>query len=198
MATEFTIRLVEVPIKVQLPPRIPAKEMGISNLDSERLKRLESSDIILINTITTAVVLINAEIVPVINIKLGNKRKRGRICIFFNKLAKELITPLSSKAKAIINKERTVMVAVFENPEIASSGETKPDKERVAIRKNAILSKVKTSNANRTIVTIKIEKTSIISVVIYRGFSFINILTEMILVSKNSLKVTKQLKTNCV
>ncbi len=76
-ATEFTIRLVEVPINVQLPPKIPAKEMGRSNFDCGTLNRLANSEIILMKTITTAVVFIKAEIPPVINIKTGNKRKSG-------------------------------------------------------------------------------------------------------------------------
>ena len=32
-ATEFTIKLDEVPINVQAPPRIPANEIGNNNLD---------------------------------------------------------------------------------------------------------------------------------------------------------------------
>ena len=165
-ATEFTIRLVEVPINVQLPPKIPAKEMGRSNFDCGTLNRLANSEIILMKTITTAVVFIKAEIPPVINIKTGNKRKSGSTWRFFRKRASEAITPLSSSARAIIIKERTVIVAVFEKPEIASSGFTKPVSAREAITNIAILSTEKTSKAKRIMVTNRIEKTSIISVVI--------------------------------
>ncbi|MCZ4238079.1 hypothetical protein O4H25_14660, partial [Staphylococcus equorum] len=77
------------------------------------------------------------------------------------------ITPLSSNAKAIIINESTVIVAEFEKPEIASSGFTNPVKARVAIKSNAILSTENTSNAKRIMVTNRIEKTSIISGVIW-------------------------------
>jgi len=98
---------------------------------------LLSSDIILIKTITTAVVFIKAEMPPVISIITGRSINRGRVCRFFKKRAIEAITPLSSKAIEIINKERTVMVAELENPEIASSGETKPVKAREAMMKKS-------------------------------------------------------------
>jgi hypothetical protein len=65
------------------------------------------------------------------------------------------------------------MVAVFENPEIASSGSTKPVRAREAIINIAILSTEKTSKAKRIMVMNRIEKTSIISVVIcFDGWSY--------------------------
>ena len=37
LAMELTIKLVEVPISVQLPPSIPANEIGINSLEAEKL-----------------------------------------------------------------------------------------------------------------------------------------------------------------
>jgi hypothetical protein len=42
LATELTIRFVDVPINVQDPPNIPAKDMGSNNLDFDILNRSES------------------------------------------------------------------------------------------------------------------------------------------------------------
>jgi ethanolamine transporter EutH len=122
------------------------------------------------------------------NINTGSNKKRGRTWRFFKNLAKVAITPLSSRAKAIIIKDSTVMVAVLENPEIASSGLTKPVNARVAIRSMAILSTAKTSKANRIMVTNRMKKTSIISVVIGRLFYLIKITAETILVPNKFLK----------
>lgn len=131
---------------------------------------------------------IKAEMPPVISIITGRSINRGRVCRFFKKRAIEAITPLSSKAIEIINKERTVIVAEFENPEIASSGETKPVKAREAMIKKAILSTGNISNANRNMVIIRIEKTSIISVVIGSVFYHIKITSEIILAPNKLLK----------
>lgn len=59
------------------------------------------------------------------------------------------------------------MVAALEKPEIASSGLTSPVRAKVAISSRAILSTVKTSKAKSKMVISRIEKTSIISVVIF-------------------------------
>lgn len=56
-----TIKLVLVPIKVQLPPKIPAKEMGNNTLDLFILPNLSNSFTNFIKIITTAVVAIKEE-----------------------------------------------------------------------------------------------------------------------------------------
>ncbi len=164
--TELTIKLVDVPMRVQLPPMIPAKEIGSSSFDFEILKRLDSSSMILIKTITTAVVLINAEIPAVININIGSRMSNGSTWRFLSILARAAITPVSSMPIAMIIRESTVMVAVFENPAMASSGLTRPNSARDTTIKIAILSTGKTSKANRSMVLRRMAKTSRISRVI--------------------------------
>ena len=122
LTTELTIRIVDVPIKVQLPPKIPAKDTGKSNFPLGILYFLDKSVIILMNTITTAVVLINPDTAPVMNINKGIINRRGSIFNFSRPLDNHEITPLSSNPIAIIIKQRMDIVAGLENPLIASSG----------------------------------------------------------------------------
>ena len=76
----LTSRLVEVPMREQDPPRMLAKESGMSNL--ERLAGIlsESFSRTLKKMMTTAVVLMNAEVMPVISMSMlmlnhsGNKK----------------------------------------------------------------------------------------------------------------------------
>jgi len=162
-ATALTIRLVEVPISVQLPPIIPAKEMGKSNFEPGISYLADNSVIILIKTITTAVVLIKAEILPAINIKTGTIIKMGSILKFLRPLANQSITPFVSSPIAIIIKARTVIVAGLEKPEIASSGLTRFVSNRAARIKKAILSTGNTSRTNRIITTIIMKNNIAIS-----------------------------------
>lgn len=121
---------------------------------------------IFIKTITTAVVLINAETVPVIIMNTGISNNNGRVFKFLRTRVKEIMTPLFSRAIAMIIRDNTVIVAEFENPEIASSGVTNPVKARVAIIRKAILSTENISKVKSRMVMRRIEKTSIISKVI--------------------------------
>lgn len=70
-AIEFTKIFVDVPSNVQLPPRIPAKDIGIKSFDEESFSLFLRLVIILIKTMTTAVVLIKADIAPEVSIKAG-------------------------------------------------------------------------------------------------------------------------------
>ena len=82
-AVALTSKLVEVPIKVQLPPKIPANEIGIKSLEDEKLYFSDNCEIIFINMTTTAVVLINEEIPAETNINTGTKNMSGKILSFF-------------------------------------------------------------------------------------------------------------------
>lgn len=113
-------------------------------------------------------VFTNAETVPVINIKTGISSTNGSTLKFLRSCVKETMTPLFSKAMEIIINDRTVIVAEFEKPEIASSGETKPVMASTAMIRKAVLSTEKTSKAKSITVTSRIEKTSIISKVIFK------------------------------
>ena len=55
------IRFVEEPVSVQVPPRIQAKDRGISSLDDLSSEDLASDSTIGKNTTTTGVLLTNAE-----------------------------------------------------------------------------------------------------------------------------------------
>ena len=54
--------LVEVPMSVQVPPRMEAKESGISSLEGDRPRAAASEIMMGMNTTTTGVLLMNAEI----------------------------------------------------------------------------------------------------------------------------------------
>ena len=60
-ATPSTSRLVDVPISVVVPPKIDAKDRGISNLDGEIFNDLASRIATGINTTTTGVLLMKAD-----------------------------------------------------------------------------------------------------------------------------------------
>ena len=148
---------------MQLPPKIPAKEIGMSSFPDGILKRSDSWNTILIKIITTAVVLINAEIPAVTTINIGAIKINGSMLSFFRPSLSHFITPFSSKPMATIIKHSTVMVAELEKPLIASSGETSCNSVREAIKKNAILSTVKYSVTNNTIVINMMLNTKIMS-----------------------------------
>lgn len=162
-ATAFTIRLVEVPISVQLPPIIPANETGNSNFELGMSYFSASSSIIFTKTKTTAVVFIKAEILPAINIKTGIIISRGRPFNFLIPWARRSITPLSSSPIAMIIRQSTVIVAGLEKPEIASSGETRSVSNSRPRIVNAILSTGNISSANKKITPRMITKRRMIS-----------------------------------
>ena len=81
-----------------------------------------------------------------------SNNSKGSAWRFLRKRASVAITPVSSKAIAIIIKDSTVMVAALENPEIASSGFTSPSTARETMMNKAILSTGNTSNAKRMMV----------------------------------------------
>jgi hypothetical protein len=117
-------------------------------------------------TITTAVVLINAEILAVIIIKIGAITNNGRALILPRPEVSQVITPFSSMAMAKIIKANTAIVALLENPLIASSGFTSPSKVRETMIKKAILSTGNTSRANKIMVINNTKNTKPISNVI--------------------------------
>ncbi|GGW61562.1 hypothetical protein GCM10008085_11410 [Winogradskyella epiphytica] len=75
--------MVDVPINVQLPPKIPANEIGINKREEEKLYFSDNWVTILMNMITTAVVLIKAEILAEINMKAGVINISGNVFSFF-------------------------------------------------------------------------------------------------------------------
>src|SRR5680860_153160 len=162
-ATELTIRLVDVPISVQEPPRIPAKEIGSNNLDCGILNFSDRRLIILIKTMTTAVVLINADMPAVTTIKIGAIKKSGNDLILPILEVNHSITPFSSIAMAKIINAKTAIVAVLLKPLMASSGVTRPSNAKDTIIRNAILSTGNTSNAKRTTVVNSTKNTKMIS-----------------------------------
>jgi hypothetical protein len=121
---------------------------------------------------TTAVVLIKADILAVTIIKMGAKKNRGSDLIFPRPEVIHTITPFSSMATAKIINARTAMVALLENPLIASSGDTNPNKVRDTIIKKAILSTGKISRAKKIMVIIKTKNTRPMSNVIPRKLCY--------------------------
>ena len=87
---------------------------------------------------TTAVVLINELILAVMIINVGISNISGMMLKRCKPLVNQAITPLSSSATAMIIKARTVMVAVFENPLMPSSGVTSPVSIKAIMMKIAI------------------------------------------------------------
>jgi hypothetical protein len=121
---------------------------------------------------TTAVVLIKADILAVTIIKMGAKKKRGSDLIFARPEVIHTITPFSSMATAKIINARTAMVALLENPLIASSGVTNPNKVNETIIKKAILSTGKISRAKKIMVIAKTTNTRPMSNVIPRLLNY--------------------------
>ena len=163
IATEFTKRFVEVPIRVQLPPKMPANEMGINNFGAEKLYFSESWAIILMKITTTAVVLIKDEMDAEISMNTGTIKIIGNTFNLFIDFVNRSMTPLSSRPMAKIMSIKMVMVAGLEKPLMASSGEVRPDKTNATIMRKAILSIGKASVAKSRIVTPKMIKTRMIS-----------------------------------
>ena len=171
VATELTKIFVEVPISVQLPPKIPAKEMGISNFGAEKLYFSESWAIIFMKITTTAVVLIKEEIDAEIIINTGTISTSGKTFSFLMDFVKRSITPLSSRPMAKIISIKMVIVAGLENPLMASSGVVNFDKTNATIIRNAILSIGNASVAKSRIVTPRMINTRMISKLIATRFS---------------------------
>jgi hypothetical protein len=142
--------------------------MGSNSLLLEMLNLSWSSVIILIKTITTAVELIKAEMLPVINMTTGNISMMFQFLNRLSPLAIHEITPFCSNAAAMIIRHSIVMTAWFENPLIASSGVVNPDSVSTPIRQNAILSIGKISKAKNTMSARMMKKTKPISTVILR------------------------------
>ncbi|GEQ87186.1 hypothetical protein ULMS_26940 [Patiriisocius marinistellae] len=163
-ATAFTRILVDVPIKVQLPPKIPANEIGIKSLELEKLYFSDSCATIFKKIITTAVVLINADIDADTTINTGVIKINGSNFNFLIPLVKSWITPLSSIPIARIISAKIVIVAGFEKPLIASSGVTMPKSNKATIIKNEILSIGKNSVTKSTTVIPMIIKTKSIDI----------------------------------
>ena len=115
---------------------------------------------------TTAVVLMNAEILAVTIIKTGAIINNGKALIFPKPEVSQVITPFSSMAMANIINAKTAIVALLENPLMASSGFTSPSKVNETIIKKAILSTGKTSRANKIMVINNTKNTNPISNVI--------------------------------
>lgn len=108
--------------------------------------------------------LINDEIDAAISIKAGTIKSMGRIFNRFMDCVNKSITPFSSSPMDRIINIKMVIVAVLENPLIASSGVVRPNKTSDTIIRNAILSMGRISVAKRKIVTPIITNTRMISI----------------------------------
>ena len=161
-----TIRFVLVPINVQLPPKIPAKETGKSTFDLSIFPNLSNSLKSLIKIITTAVVAIKEENNPTKIIKRGKKTQKGQLTIGIILVAIQDTTPFFSNPMAIIIKHKIVKTELSEKPETACSGVTMPKIKRLIKMKNEVLSTVNFSLTKRPKATSKIPLTIPISKVI--------------------------------
>ena len=111
------------------------------------------------NIITTAVVLINADILADTIMNAGVISMRGSNLSFLIPSVSHCITPFSSSPTARIIKDNMVMVAALENPLIASSGVVMPNNSSATTTNSAILSIGKNSVTKRIIVIPIIIKT---------------------------------------
>ena len=118
--------MVEVPNKVINPPKIVEKDKGINNLEGEIFFCLLHCSTMGKKIATTAVLLIKALIGPTI-IPIIKICWEGLFPPHFNNQSLTiLINPVLATPALKINIAITVMVAELLNPEIPSSGDTKP------------------------------------------------------------------------
>ncbi|GLR20055.1 hypothetical protein GCM10007940_46710 [Portibacter lacus] len=118
----------------------------------------------MINTITTAVVEINADVKPTQSIKIGAAIKKGHLTTGARNVDSNLITPFFSNAQAIIIRFKMVMTAGFANPEMASSGFTSLNAASKTIIPKDVLSIGKSSSANMIIEAPRMQNKIIISI----------------------------------
>jgi hypothetical protein len=161
-----TIKLVLVPINVQLPPKMPAKETGSKTRDLSIFPNLSNSLNSLITIMTTAVVAIKEENTPTKIIKSGKNTQKGQLTIGIIFVTIQDTTPVFSKPMAIIIRHNMVKTELSENPETACSGVTIPKSNRLKRIKKDVLSTVNFSLTNKPKATIKMPLTIPISKVI--------------------------------
>jgi hypothetical protein len=162
-------------MRVQLPPIIPAKDMGIINFAISMLCRCASVGTILTNNITTAVVLMNAEQPPTTNIIQGTENNKGSLNNGIIISANSPIVPFFSKADVIIINANIVTTAGLLKPETASSGDTNPNSNKDTNTKKATLSTGKVSVINSKVEIPSITNNIMISNVnIYTILSAVN------------------------
>ena len=159
MAMPLKRILVEVPIRVQDPPKILAKDNGISKRDGFIPDEFAIWTTMGIKMATTGVLLMNADTVATVSINIA----RPRIWFFRNNLVRTgencCKAPVLRSAVLRINMNATVMVAGLLNPATPSSGVSTPVRISAAKMEMATRSMEKTSVTKRNIAAAMIRKT---------------------------------------
>jgi hypothetical protein len=163
---ELTRMLVEVPIKVQTPPNIEAKETGISNFEALMPVSRATPSKIGRNIAMTGVLLIKAERNPtkIITIIIAVKKFRRKIRL--TKTPRKLTAPVLNNPALKINIAATVIVAVLLKPAKPSPAVITPLVISKAITISATKSTESFSVTNNATASSRTAKTRAISKVI--------------------------------
>ncbi len=151
-ATPLTRRLVEVPIRVQLPPRMAAKESGISRREGGSLRsraRLRTTGR---KITTTRVLLMKAETTAADSTITMRKTPGPKRTSFFRARAMGSTAPFFSRAALRMNIAPTTIGAGLVKTAKASRGSSTPlasktAKTERAVRSGGIFSRAKLARA---------------------------------------------------
>lgn len=113
---------VEVPIRVQTPPNIEAKESGISSFEGLIPASRANPRTIGRKMATAAVLLMKAETRPTGAMRETSVGRRPRRPTLVSRLPRRLTAPVWTRPALSTNMAATVTVAVLLKPEMACSG----------------------------------------------------------------------------
>jgi len=164
--------LVDVPISVHTPPNIEANESGINSFEGLTFVSRATPSTIGKKIATAAVLLMKADIAPIISIVVTTDSQKLCLPIVTSAEPKKLTAPVLNNPALRTNIAPTVTVAVLLKPEIPSSGEMVLLNNSAAMTKSAIKSTGSFSVAKRTTAATRITSTIAISIVIdFSGFT---------------------------
>ena len=114
---------VDVPINVQVPPRIDAYASGIRSLDGLTFNFFETLKTGATNKAVTVVLFMNAESAPTTLMRMSRKRFELRPENWNKRCAMALTNPLRCNAPVIIKIDARIIMMSLLKPEKACSGE---------------------------------------------------------------------------
>ena len=130
-----TIRFVDVPMSVHMPPSIEAKESGMSSLDGEMPRPSDHSATSGMSAATIGVLLMKAESTMTGRHSQSSAMRMETDCTFASAPARNLITPTDCSALATMNMQATVSGPGSEKPwSAAAPGERSAQGSHCAVR----------------------------------------------------------------
>ena len=129
--------LVDVPMRVQVPPKMVANDNGINSLDGLIPALREICMTTGMKTATTGVLLTKAEMTATSSIISAMPARYRFLKMEDNLLATNWRAPVRNSASLSTNIKATVMVALLEKPSTLSRGVTTPVMTRVTMMSRA-------------------------------------------------------------